>query len=54
MLPEQQKDQIRHTQKKPRQVIALLNILLTCAERASINVKHIPSEFIKTGIHAKG
>jgi hypothetical protein len=44
---------IRHTQKKPRQVILLLNIILTLAEKRAEDIKHIGVEIIKKGIHAR-
>ena len=44
---------IRHTQKKPRQAITILNIILTCAQNSPIDVRNIPSEFIPIGVHAR-
>lgn len=44
---------IRHTQKKPRQVILLFNIIYTLAENYDIDLSNIPKEFIKKGVHAR-
>ena len=44
---------IRHTQKKPRQVILLLNIVLTLAKKAGLDNTLISADFIKKGVHAR-
>lgn len=44
---------IRHTQKKPRQVIVLFNIMHTLAEQKGINEKKLPADFICRGVHAR-
>ncbi len=44
---------IRHTQKKPRQVILLLNVLLTLAEESIDISKKLPPNWIVDGIHAR-
>jgi hypothetical protein len=44
---------IRHTQKKPRQVILLLNIILTLAEEQQNDSGSINEDQIKQGIHAR-
>ncbi|MFA6186000.1 MAG: hypothetical protein WC770_02145 [Phycisphaerae bacterium] len=44
---------IRHTHKKPRQVILLLNIILTVAEKLGERIENISSQMVKHGIHAR-
>lgn len=44
---------IRHTQKKPRQIIMLLNIIHTLAEENGMDPMSITPEIIKEGVHAR-
>lgn len=44
---------IRHTQKKPRQLILIFNIIYTMAEEQGIKLPTIPQEFISLGVHAR-
>jgi hypothetical protein len=44
---------IRHTQKKPRQVLLLLNILYTLAESDGVPLDPLPQDYISKGIHAR-
>ena len=44
---------IRHTQKKPRQVIVLFNTVLTLAEYLGASLSKITPELIVEGVHAR-
>lgn len=44
---------IRHTQKKPRQVILLMNVILTLSESQKIDFKKITEKSIVDGTHAR-
>jgi hypothetical protein len=44
---------IRHTQKKPRQVIQIFNILQTFAHQEQVTVKTSPEGFINKCVHAR-
>jgi hypothetical protein len=44
---------VRHTQKKPRQVIWLFNTIHTIAEQNRIPLQEIPADFISKGVHAR-
>jgi len=44
---------IRHTQKKPRQLILIFNIIHTIAEDKGIILPKIPPELISQGVHAR-
>lgn len=44
---------IRHTQKKPRQVILLMNVILTLAKERGLKLSKITEEVIRDGVHAR-
>lgn len=44
---------VSHTQKKPRQIIFLVNTILTFAEKAGVDFKSIPDHIVRDGIHVK-
>lgn len=43
----------RHTQKKPRQIILLLNVVLTLAEDEGMNLFKITPNWVVRGVHAR-
>ena len=44
---------IRHTQKKPRQILYLMNTILTLAKSKNIRYEQLDEETINAGIHAR-
>ena len=44
---------IRHTQKKPRQILYLMNTILTLAKSKNISFSELDEETISSGIHAR-
>ncbi len=44
---------MKHTQKKPRQFIMLMNVILTLAERKGLDPMQVSEQAVRAGVHAR-